>query len=758
MTVGKTVPELDALSAPVVGTDVLTFYRAPGPLKRTTASVLNTYITSTLGPLATLTPGTGVATALAINVGSAGAFVTFNGALGTPSSGTLTNVTGLPIAGLVSSTSTPLGVGSLELGNATDTTITRSSAGNIAVEGNLVYRAGGTDVPITDGGTGASTAATGLANLGGVALTDLAASTGAALVGSITTGTGATARTVQAKLRDIVSVKDFGAVGDGATDDTAALAAARAFLAAAADPPALYFPSGIYLYSTSPNWGISNTKYIFDGEVRLRYTGTGNAVIIDGGATGPGVYNVMFGDGGRPKIDCPSTALDALYVRAVQNSNIKAQVMGAGSASAGLHTLWCVSSTFDVVCSVNDSGWYLSAKPDIGFNIDKRASDNLPTSYCTFMNCDASGPSIGFQLTNTLGNSFFGGVAQACSLYGVFGSTGSNLDKFYGTDFEVNTVADIYLAGGSQIMFRDCDTESLVIFAAACEDCGLSGGMHKSVTIDAGARNTLLSKITYNRSNSGGTISDNGTGTVRRDCTKGNVFNATDAAIESEADVYISLYDDFLNATLAPWWNGVVGTDPQCLAPGVAGSVQRGLMAMIAGDDAAGTMATNGVVFNAGVVQWRADQKGLEITFRVYMDAITNVAFFLGFTDTIALEMPFTLGAGDALTSNASNAVGVLFDTAADTDNWWLVGVANDVDATKQNLGVAPTANVFETFKLYVDAAGTARLFRNNVALGSDMSLAVTPSTLLTPVLAGFSRTTGTRLFACDFINMKAQR
>jgi hypothetical protein len=42
--------------------------------------------------------GTGVATALGINVGSAGAFVTFDGALGTPSSGTLTNATGLPIS------------------------------------------------------------------------------------------------------------------------------------------------------------------------------------------------------------------------------------------------------------------------------------------------------------------------------------------------------------------------------------------------------------------------------------------------------------------------------------------------------------------------------------------------------------------------------------------------------------------------------------------------------------------------------------
>ncbi len=42
--------------------------------------------------------GTGVLTALGVNVGSAGAFVVNGGVLGTPSSGTLTNATGLPIS------------------------------------------------------------------------------------------------------------------------------------------------------------------------------------------------------------------------------------------------------------------------------------------------------------------------------------------------------------------------------------------------------------------------------------------------------------------------------------------------------------------------------------------------------------------------------------------------------------------------------------------------------------------------------------
>jgi hypothetical protein len=52
----------------------------------------NTTVTPALGSITGL--GSGVATALAVAVGSAGAFVTFDGALGTPSSGTVTNLTG----------------------------------------------------------------------------------------------------------------------------------------------------------------------------------------------------------------------------------------------------------------------------------------------------------------------------------------------------------------------------------------------------------------------------------------------------------------------------------------------------------------------------------------------------------------------------------------------------------------------------------------------------------------------------------------
>lgn len=102
----------------------------------------------------------------------------------------------------------------------------------LTTRGDIVYR-------------NATTAARLAASTAGYLLQTNGAGADPAWVGFLQAGTSATTRTWQDKVRERISVKDFGAVGDGATNDTSAIQAAETYRASVAGE--LVFPQGVYL-------------------------------------------------------------------------------------------------------------------------------------------------------------------------------------------------------------------------------------------------------------------------------------------------------------------------------------------------------------------------------------------------------------------------------------------------------------------------------------------------------------------------------
>lgn len=114
-----------------------------------------------------------------------------------------------------------------------------------------------------------------------IELDDLLAPSGSNSVGYLPAGTGAVSRTVQSKLRESVSVKDFGAVGDGVTDDTAAIQAA--ITAVKNTSKQLFFPAGSYRVTSSLVMDAVGMSFIGAGGGGNARSSTGSAGVVGTG-------------------------------------------------------------------------------------------------------------------------------------------------------------------------------------------------------------------------------------------------------------------------------------------------------------------------------------------------------------------------------------------------------------------------------------------------------------------------------------------
>lgn len=223
------------------------------------------------------------------------------------------------------------------------------------------------------------------------------------------------------------------------------------------------------------------------------------------------------------------------------------------------------------------------------------------------------------------------------------------------------------------------------------------------------------------------------------------------------------LFNDFLgggqaySTTVVDGWRSRKGSDAQCVDWTVTPAIEGTAVGTIG--DTTASMAVSGTQLDAGL-SWKANQGNLMLEARVKMSQITLISVFIGFTDqTAALEMPIhSAGSADTITTNATDAVGFMFDTSMDTDRWLLVGVANDVDATLQDSGSAPVADTYAVFRIELSTAGVATFYYNGTAVGTTL-VGPRATIALTPVIAGFNRdTSNTPTITADYVYVSADR
>lgn len=530
------------------------------------------------------------------------------------------------------------------------------------------------------------------------------------------------------------------------TDCTTQIANMVTWIGAQTYAVTCFFPRGVYRWSSSPNFAIANAKFIPLGEVRLRSTGTGNAVILDGGA---GVYDVTFGTAAsRFIIEAPSNAGHGVYCNYTHHSTIGVIIRGCGTDRAAVYAR-TVCTDYYVIATVNHEGWYNGgsgiAKPAIGVMLEGASSYNV------FYDLKAEGTLIGVLIDDAGGNLFLGGTAEACGEYGVVTTVNAAGNRFIGMDFEVNAIGDAYIEGFGNVI-QECDSgydsgSPALVLAAGARGCVIDGGLHVGITLVSGAMDNVIRGVVYDRFDAGAVINDNGSSTRIE-----HVASGSSALSEDPAQRRIRLYDDFLgNARDTRLWRESAGSagGGTSIATGIPG----GYLSLGTGINAAGTMATNGVQIDSGALEWRPASGELILEVSFFLGDNSSEAFFIGFTDQHAtLEMPFTMGASNVLTSNASNAVGFLYDTAATTDHWWGVGVRADVDATPVDLGAPKTAGERERIRLVVQSNGSARFYRDGVLAGIAAN-AVAPGTFLTYFLGGFGRTSAGRAMHVDYVS-----
>lgn len=316
--------------------------------------------------------------------------------------------------------------------NFTNLSGTLSIAGQLGVTGNinsLALSGGGGNITIATGaftltntpgnhailsgnGTGgftALTAAVGDTVYGGSAGagTRLAGNTAAHTQYYAQTGTGSASAAPAWQNGPSFNVRDYGAVGDGSTDDTPAIAAA--LTAAEAVSGAVYFPTGVYA-CTALTYSSGNVDFYGDGpDAAILKETSATAALITGSVSGGrcSFRNLQFATTGTRTTGNPLSSMTGFQRISYGN------VIVRGSADIGYFTS-------DQECSFTDCNWKTIANP--GYVVRFVSAGFLTTKSIFLQAATGTSPAIWIQGTSTSHN-IVGGEIDGCgALYSYAGS------------------------------------------------------------------------------------------------------------------------------------------------------------------------------------------------------------------------------------------------------------------------------------------------------------------------------------------------
>lgn len=350
--------------------------------------------------------------------------------------------------------------------------------------------------------------------------------TGATLIGSQQAGTGAVIRLVQDALRDFLTPQQFGAKGDGVTNDIAAFNAMT--VAAAATGKAMMILGGTYLLGASWTLGSFPFHVVPLGTVTLHFTGAGQALVLDGSLTaGSGVFGAVFGGDTAIKLKGNAATTDISFLRAIHHSNIN---VDCKNGVTGCRVNFAVCTDLKVECSNNTDGGF-STTPVNGIVLDIRGTGEYVAA------CDIFPIIEGVSGTGIVGtfagfNRIQKGTLEG-NLRGLTFSANAFNNTVYMTDFESNGTSDIEDLG-AQNNYDSVRAASFatnpnnVVLGAGCNGATFRGGQIRQVSLDAASTQTSFFGVAFSDNGGLGIV---GTGSIaaRIGCVRYNTSNIVTA-------------------------------------------------------------------------------------------------------------------------------------------------------------------------------------------------------------------------------------